>query len=313
MTKAKDREHLPAAIKREVRQRCGFGCVMCGSPIFDYEHISGYLVTGHDPDEMTLLCTMHHREKTAGRLPVSMVRRANAAPFNSSRSLGSRHDIYFEGPNFTISLGSTTFKCTDEIEAASAIEIDGETLLGLRFVEGRISLDITIRDKDNVPLLVVRGGELRHAVTSWDVTFEGRRLTIRRGPGDVVLALKLVPPGQIVLESAEIWCRGIFIRVGNASKVGDGIEIVNSGVGLSGGTFQGFKTLFALGDYLGLEGAALTTPINQRWMGGEPASPGTFSKSGGGQRIMYSNLPYLESLCTPTLSGSFMSDSQWGT
>lgn len=285
---------------------------MCGAPVFEYEHMAGYGVTGHDPDEMTLLCDKHHREKTAGRLPVSIVRRANATPFNIARSLGSPHDIYFEGRSFTVSLGSNEFQCTEPTKEATAIEVDGEAILGIRFIEGCISLDITIRDENDHILFLVRGGELRHSVKTWDVTFEGRRLTVRRGPRDVVLALTLAPPDQIILETAEIWCRGIFIRVGKASRSGDGVEVVNNGASFSDHVFADFKTLFAVGDYLGLGGAALTIPIGQRWVGGVPARPGTFSKNGGGQKFTYSDPLFMSSLCTPTLQGSFLSDVHWG-
>ncbi|PTT66830.1 hypothetical protein [Arthrobacter sp. HMWF013] len=284
------REPIPAGIKRDLRQRCGFGCVLCGSPVFDYEHIDGYGVTGHDPAAMTLLCTMHHREKSAGRLPVSMVRRADADPHNRSRSLGAKHDLFFEGNTFTVNMGSTTFTKSKSSVAARAIEIDGEAVVGFSFSEGRILLDITIRDQDNVPLVVVRKGQLRHAVHAWDVVFEGTKLSVRRGPRDIALEIKLSPPAGISIERAEIWCRGILVRVGKScSKAGLDVEVANNGVGLIGGTWAEFTTLLALGDYLGLEGAAWTTSIGQRWEGGIPAPAGTFSKKGGGQKFKFTN------------------------
>jgi len=30
---------IPSDIKRTVRQKCGFGCVMCLCPIYDDEHL----------------------------------------------------------------------------------------------------------------------------------------------------------------------------------------------------------------------------------------------------------------------------------
>jgi len=47
--------------KRIVRQRCGFGCVICGLPIYQYDHMYGYTVeTADDPTVITLLCARHH-------------------------------------------------------------------------------------------------------------------------------------------------------------------------------------------------------------------------------------------------------------
>lgn len=31
--------NIPLPIQREVRQRCGFGCVICGMPLYEYEHM----------------------------------------------------------------------------------------------------------------------------------------------------------------------------------------------------------------------------------------------------------------------------------
>jgi len=31
--------NIPLPIQREVRQRCGFGCVICGTLLYEYDHI----------------------------------------------------------------------------------------------------------------------------------------------------------------------------------------------------------------------------------------------------------------------------------
>jgi 5-methylcytosine-specific restriction endonuclease McrA len=36
------RPKIPEGVKREVRQRCGFGCVICGLPIYEYDHLVPY-------------------------------------------------------------------------------------------------------------------------------------------------------------------------------------------------------------------------------------------------------------------------------
>jgi len=60
-----DRPPIPDPVKRTIRQRCGFGCVICGLPIYEYDHIFGYKnETGHIVEEITLLCDHHHKLKT---------------------------------------------------------------------------------------------------------------------------------------------------------------------------------------------------------------------------------------------------------
>ncbi|MCZ9883905.1 hypothetical protein NFJ07_19175 [Arthrobacter sp. B2a2-09] len=279
--------------------------------MFDYEHIEGYGKTGHDPDKMTLLCPMHHREKTAKRLPVARVRKANNNPFNKARNLGSRHPLYFDGSSLTVALGTLKVEWADYAPKASAIEVDGEPVIHVAFVDGSISLDLLVRDADNRPLLVVRDGELRHAVSTWDVAFEGRTLIVRRALGDVVLRIRLMPPDRIVIERAEIWCRGVLIRIGKACQQGGGIEVANSGFALHNGTVKGNRLLLAVGDYLGYEGQLLTNAIPQRWLGGVPAKPGTFSKKGGGQRVNYTNPEFLDD-CLAFARNGFLADALWG-
>lgn len=70
--------NIPRPIQREVRQRCGFGCVICGTPLYEYEHMEEWAeVKRHVAEEITLLCDKHHKEKTNGWLPKEDVRKAN--------------------------------------------------------------------------------------------------------------------------------------------------------------------------------------------------------------------------------------------
>jgi hypothetical protein len=47
--------YVPAEIKRAVRQRCGFGCVLCGVPIFQYDHMIPFAeVQEHTEENITL-------------------------------------------------------------------------------------------------------------------------------------------------------------------------------------------------------------------------------------------------------------------
>jgi hypothetical protein len=80
------RPPIPYEIKREVRQRCGFGCVICGSPLYEYEHMEGWAVVHrHVAEEITLLCDKHHSERTKGLLPKEDVVKANNNPYNNVR------------------------------------------------------------------------------------------------------------------------------------------------------------------------------------------------------------------------------------
>jgi hypothetical protein len=59
-----NRPKIPEDIKRIVRARCGYGCVMCGAQPYDYDHIEEYeIVKCHEANNLTLLCKHHHGEQ----------------------------------------------------------------------------------------------------------------------------------------------------------------------------------------------------------------------------------------------------------
>lgn len=57
--------NIPTDVAFEVRKRCGFGCVVCGNSIVDYDHYNPEFAscTEHQSDGIILLCPTHHRTK----------------------------------------------------------------------------------------------------------------------------------------------------------------------------------------------------------------------------------------------------------
>lgn len=236
-------------MKRAVRQRCGFGCVMCGSPVFDYEHIDGYANTGHDPDRITLLCTDHHREKTAGRLPVPLVERHNASPFNSGRTFTKGHHLYYE-PNkpLELRLGSVSFVPGDASHSVG-ISVDGAFALGVGITkDGHPVIDLDIRDLDNRCLFRVIGGQFRAATTNWDVSFVGTRLTVRRAFRQIALSIRLdAPAGVVDVERGEFATNHVRFRIGASAPLG-GFEAPDMEIELAGIAYEGGGFAFGVTD-----------------------------------------------------------------
>src|SRR3982750_2806106 len=110
MSSAPARPPIPDPMKREVRQRCGFGCVICGLPLYEYDHLLGWArVQRHVAEEITLLCDQHHREKTSGLLPEAPVIEANSAPFNLRTGVSRPYDLHFDGEMCSIEIGGNSF------------------------------------------------------------------------------------------------------------------------------------------------------------------------------------------------------------
>ena len=58
--------NIPEEIKRKVRKMCGFGCVVCGVGIVEYEHVEPEFKNcrEHDPNNIVLLCPSCHSRVT---------------------------------------------------------------------------------------------------------------------------------------------------------------------------------------------------------------------------------------------------------
>ena len=91
-----DRSHLPAEIKRQLRQEANFGCVVCGAPIIQYHHIIPYSEREHhDPEHMTVLCPNHHSHAgpDSEALTPDMLYEYKSEPHNSDIV---DYEFYFE-------------------------------------------------------------------------------------------------------------------------------------------------------------------------------------------------------------------------
>ncbi|MYY10047.1 cell division protein [Streptomyces sp. SID4919] len=188
---------IPDPIKREVRQRCGFGCIFCGIPIYEYDHIRPWSeVKCHEAENLTLLCPLHHSEKTKGLLPVESVREKNSSPRNTGKTESPAHSLHFRGAEFKIHMGSVQFtqKLSPE-RRCDLVEINGQPLLSVR-VEGEenLLLSLTLRDAGGGDIVRILDNELQYALDSWDVEFSGNSLTIRRERRNILARISFRPP-----------------------------------------------------------------------------------------------------------------------
>jgi len=198
------REDMPLSLKREVRQRCGFGCVICGCPIYDYEHIESYArVLKHAPENITLLCPNHHREKTNQLIRLEDLYEANANPHNKQRGVTLARSFSFGHENPTVALGSVAFQMKNQDFAA--ILIDGTPIIGFRFDDGHALLQLRVYDERNRLILKVVDSQLIHSIDLWDYEFEGSTLTLRPKLGEILMRIRFAPN-----ENAVVIDRGTF-------------------------------------------------------------------------------------------------------
>src|SRR5262249_3030683 len=161
-------------MKREIRQRCGFGCVLCGLPLYEYEHMEGWAnVQRHVASEITLLCDHHHREKTNGLLPVAAVKEADRNPHNKRAGASHPLPLHYSGTTCTVVIGSNLFQRYGgpfvDGSLFVAIAIDMTPLLMFHFEKGQLLLTFQVFNERGERILWVDQNEFRYCPSSWDI------------------------------------------------------------------------------------------------------------------------------------------------
>jgi len=118
--------HIPEAIARSIRKRCGFGCVRCGRAIYEYHHFNPPFEDAkeHREDGITLLCPNCHGDQHKGLLSRGTVEQCNENPKCLERGFSS-HWLDLKGSPEVV-LGHITF-----INTPNMIEAFGESLLAI--------------------------------------------------------------------------------------------------------------------------------------------------------------------------------------
>lgn len=242
MTKIQ-RPPIPPEIKREVRQRCGFGCVICGMPLYEYEHMLEWAeVKRHVASEITLLCRQHHGEKTNGLLPKEHVIEANNNPFNLKTGVSKNHLLHYSGKNVQLVLANSVFQFNELPENAffAPLVVDGVAVVGFRVEDDKLLLQFITFNELNVPVLQIVDNELIYSTEQWDIEWVGQKLTVREGHRKILLQLVFEPPNTIRIAKGRILLNGIELLIGtdylfcsNNSSFFNGIGTTNCPVGLA--------------------------------------------------------------------------------
>ena len=199
---------VPADVKRVIRQRCGFGCVICGYGFYEYEHFDPDFTdaTEHNPKGMTLLCSQCNQKRARGRLSAETVAKANANPKCLERGFTSELFDFHSEPLEIVFGGLTFYNCQHLI-----------------VVNGRPILTVQAPQEPNSPMLLsgvfcdpveretlkIHENEWTVESNTWDVECEGARITIRSAQRQITLVLKMNPPTGIIIERIDMFFEGV--------------------------------------------------------------------------------------------------------
>ena len=174
--------NIPLPIQRQIRQRCGFGCVVCGFPLYEYHHLKGWAnVHEHIAEDITILCDQHHREVTSGLMSMEQVIKANQSPYNLSTGHSKMLPLHFEGDSCEMHIGGNSFTtiASGEFTPSIPIMIDGIPIIAFILQDHQLLLNLNIFDQFNNKIMAINNNQLIYSVSSWDIEFVGQTLTIR--------------------------------------------------------------------------------------------------------------------------------------
>lgn len=203
---------IPEAIKRDVRQACGYGCVICGTAIIEYEHVDPVFTEAeeHISDGIVLLCPQCHSKVTRGFISKERIKEAKNEPISQKRNYAHEYfDLGSKPPAFVI--GGAIIKNTPiplEIYDYPVIKLEpseepgGPARLSGTFFNSRGELSLQIIDN-----------EWRVFSGNWDFEAKGGKLIVRDAPRSISLQLKATSDVGIVVEK-------INMRVGNYQIIG---------------------------------------------------------------------------------------------
>jgi HNH endonuclease len=204
-----NRPPISDAMKREVRQRCGFGCIFCGLPIYEYEHVRPWAeVLEHRPDNLVLLCPNHHAEFTRGQRSKHDIGAAAQSPHNLAT--GSVHHVFHVNRlHYEVLLATNVFK-----GVLNVLVIDNEPIIRVEKLlpgSGELGLTASIYDHDHRRVLRIFQNEWIASSKEWDIEQQGPRLTIRSEKSNVLLQIRAEPPSRIAFEKGRLNYKGFEI------------------------------------------------------------------------------------------------------
>ena len=211
------KRRVPEPIQREIRQRCGFGCVICGLAFYDYEHFDPEFseATAHNSEGMTLLCSQHNQSKERGRLSTETVKRANENPKCLQQGFANEFFDFHDKPISVLFSGVEFYDCQH------LIVINGTPLLSVSppdKIGEPVKLSGFLCDSQGRESISIVNNQFSVNSGTWDVDMNKNVVTFREKLRDISLQIKLDPPKGIIIERINMLFRGVRLK-GNKDKL----------------------------------------------------------------------------------------------
>ncbi|MGE5620976.1 MAG: SEC-C metal-binding domain-containing protein [archaeon] len=200
--------YIPSDVRRQIRKECGFGCVLCGSAVYEYEHISPEFHEAkiHDPANIALLCSACHANVTRRIWSKEKVFEARQNPY----CLKHRESVFnfdiSKDSEYVIKIGHTLFANLESI-----IEIDDRVILSVKPPEADgapFRISAMFFDRNNNCIALIEDNEWHGQVDAFDIETQGTTWKVRSALNNIDLCLRLEAPNCIVVEKINLLYNG---------------------------------------------------------------------------------------------------------
>lgn len=181
--------HKPAQLsaeqKQQSRRHCGFGCIFCGCPVYQYFQLDGQA-------DALLICPLHQRQLQKNLLSPSTLQQRAERPINLDRQHlpGFKYDPH---RRIQLSVGMNTLYADlpDAGGEHPLIWVNGEMFFCLHADRHWLSFSFTLSDAAGQTLLQAEQGELLHYPPDWEFSYDVMTLKIRDGQKRLLFTAQL--------------------------------------------------------------------------------------------------------------------------
>lgn len=233
-------------IKREIRKQDGYGCIICGSMLVDYEHIDPLFCDAeeHNPSKMALLCSQHHDPVTRKIMPKRLIKKHKEDPY--CKKHGYAFSKYFPNPDdINIKCGNSYFEDTKKI-----FEINGRPIIWIEKEEEEILFNAIFFDDIGRKIGYLNKNTFIALVNDCDIFAIGTRIEARTRKGVINLELNIEGDGIVELRRLSAKYFGTYIKINKSGEIEidsckfNNIQIFNCGGGFKIGCIPKMKTNF---------------------------------------------------------------------
>lgn len=182
-----------------MRQECGFGCVICGLAIVQYEHIDPPFAEAleHNPEKIALLCGSCHDRITRGIWSKNKVIEARDSPITFKH--GFAKDAFDFKPPYHLFVGSNCFQNIRCIVRKNNGE-EWFTIDPPEMPEAPPRLSAKFFAPNGFTALEICQNEWYCSTNVWDLNISGTSIEVRNGSKQVMLRLRACPPNGLEIQ-----------------------------------------------------------------------------------------------------------------